>query len=76
MSSASFATGGIFEDEPSTGVRMAGIGAAFWAVVLCAGWLLPKTSLGRAGRVLVVASTASMLTVLGGIGLITISVLL
>lgn len=76
VSSASFATGGIFEDEPSTGVRMAGIGAAFWAVVLCAGWLLPKTSLGRAGRVLVVASTASMLTVLGGIGLITISVLL
>jgi 3',5'-cyclic AMP phosphodiesterase CpdA len=73
VTAASFTPTGLFEDEPSTGIRMAGVGALFWLIVIGTGWMVPRATMGRFGRVLLVISTVSMLTVLTGVGLVTAS---
>ena len=74
VTAANFPTGGFLSgDETATGVRLAGIGVVLWLTVMAAAWVLPRAASGRHGRAFVVVSTASMLTITSGIGLVTIS---
>lgn len=74
VTAASFPAGDVFGDgETTTGARLAGIGAIVWIIAVGIGWAMPRTALGRTGKLLVIASTASMLTMFAGIGLATAS---
>jgi len=65
--------GGLFfDDDTSMGARLAAVGAALWIIVMVAAWVAPRVAAMRAERVLVVSSTASMLSIITGIGMVAV----
>ena len=73
-SAATYAIGGVFSDDDiMTGIRIAGFGAAAWLVTIALGWFAPAVTVGKGARVVLVTSALSVLVLVGGVGLVTVS---
>ena len=76
LSADAIPIGGLLMDGVGSGLRLAALAIAAWAVVTLVTRFLPAALAVRAERILAVASTMTVLTLLGGLGLVAVTLLI